>query len=113
MVGSGVAGYRTQAGAGHMGANVQRSVVACDYQINGRSYVGNRDAFGIPLGFGMGLGGIASAQAARYVPGQPVGVWVDPANPMNSVLRRSAPSSLVLTAVGVALLVAAALLLVG
>ncbi|OBB77100.1 DUF3592 domain-containing protein [Mycobacterium sp. 852014-52144_SCH5372336] len=109
MLGSGVAGYQTQAGAGRMGANVQRSVVAYQYQLNGQTFVGQRAAFGTPLGFGMGLGGIASAQASRYAPGQPVDVWVDPKNPMNSVLRRSAPSSLVMTALGVAVLITAAI----
>ncbi|KUI15402.1 hypothetical protein AU191_06720 [Mycolicibacterium acapulense] len=113
MLGSGVAGYQTQPGAGHAGANVQRSVVAYQYQLNGHTFVGQRAAFGTPLGFGMGLGGIASAQASRYAPGQPVDVWVDPKNPMNSVLRRSAPSSLVMTAVGVAVLIAAAISLLG
>lgn len=109
MLDSGVAGYRTQAGGGHAGANVKRSVVAYQYHLNGQAFVGQRAAFGTPLGFGMGLGGIASAQASRYAPGQPVDVWVDPNNPMNSVLRRSAPSSLVMTALGVAVLVAVAI----
>lgn len=109
MLGSGVAGYQTQAGGGHAGANVQRSVVAYQYQVHGQTFVGQRGAFGTPLGFGMGLGGIASAQAARYTPGQPVDIWVDPTNPINSVLRRSAPSSLVMTALAVAVLIAAAI----
>ncbi|WP_157897540.1 DUF3592 domain-containing protein [Mycolicibacterium rutilum] len=113
LLGSGVAGYQTQAGGGHAGANVQRSVVAYQYHVNGAPFVGQRAAFGTPLGFGMGLGGIASAQASRYAPGQPVDVWVDPRNPANSVLRRSAPSSLVLTAIGAALLVAAVVFLLG
>ncbi|KUI22735.1 hypothetical protein AU193_10560 [Mycobacterium sp. GA-1285] len=108
MLGSGVAGYQTQAGGGHAGANVKRSVVAYQYQVDGQTFVGQRGAFGTPLGFGMGLSGIASAQAARYRPGQPVDIWVDPKNPMNSVLRRSAPSSLVMTTLGVVLLIAAA-----
>jgi hypothetical protein len=113
ILGSGVAGYQTQAGAGHVGANMQRAAVGYSYQTNGQSYVGQRAAFGTPLGFGMGLGGIASAQAARYTPGQQVEVWVDPANPMNSVLRRSAPSSVVLAALGVALLGVATVSLIG
>ncbi|MGV0788371.1 DUF3592 domain-containing protein [Mycolicibacterium sp. XJ2] len=113
MLGAGVAGYQTQAGAGRMGANVQRSVVAFQYQLNGQTFVGQRAAFGTPLGFGMGPGGIASAQASRYAPGQPVEVWVDPKNPMNSVLRRSAPSSLVMTVLGLAVLIAAAISLMG
>lgn len=113
MLGSGVAGYPTQAGGGRMGANVQRSVVAYQYRVNGQTLVGQRAAFGTPLGFGMGLGRIASAQAERYTPGQPIEVWVDPKKPMNSVLRRSAPSSLVMTALGVAVLIAAAVSLVG
>lgn len=109
VLGSGVAGYQTQAGAGRMGANVARSVVAYQYQVGGQTFVGQRAAFGTPLGFGMGLGGVASAQASRYAPGQTVDVWVEPHNPMNSVLRRSAPSSLVMTALGVAVLIAAAI----
>ncbi|OBK80562.1 DUF3592 domain-containing protein [Mycobacterium sp. 1164985.4] len=112
MLGSGVAGYQTQAGGGRMGANVARSVVGYQYQVGGQTFVGQRVAFGTALGFGMGLGGIASAQASRYAPGQTVDVWVDPNNPMNSVLRRSAPSSLVMTALGVAVLIAAAISLV-
>ncbi|OBB36540.1 DUF3592 domain-containing protein [Mycobacterium sp. 852002-51961_SCH5331710] len=113
MLGAGVAGYQTQAGGGRMGANVARSVVGYQYQVGGQTFVGQRAAFGTPLGFGMGLGGIASAQASRYAPGQTVDVWVDPNNPMNSVLRRSAPSSLVMTALGVAVLIAAAISLMG
>lgn len=113
MLGSGVAGYQTQAGAGRMSANVQRSVVAYQYQVNGQTFVGQRAAFGAPVGFGMGLGGIASAQASRYAPGQTVDVWVDPKNPMDSVLRRSAPSSLVMTTLGVAVLIAAVISLMG
>jgi hypothetical protein len=57
----------------------------------------------------MGLGRIAAAQAGRYAPGEAVDVWVDPANPSNAVLRRSAPSSIVLAVLGVALLVAGTL----
>ncbi|MDX1883250.1 DUF3592 domain-containing protein [Mycolicibacterium sp. 120270] len=113
MLASGVAGYQTQAGGGHVGANVQRSVFAYQYQMHGQTFVGQRAAFGTPLGFGMGLGGIAAAQASRYAPGQPVEVWVDPKNPMNSVLRRSAPSSLVMTAIGVVVLIVAAVSLLG
>lgn len=84
-------------------------MVAYQYQVHGQTFVGQRAAFGTPLGFGMGLGRIASAQASRYAPGQHVDVWVDPKNPMNSVLRRSAPSSLVMTVLGVAVLIAAAI----
>lgn len=109
VLGSGVAGYQTQAGGGHLGANVDRAVVSYEYQFHGRTFVGQRVAFGTPLGFGMGLRGVASAQASRYAPGRQVGVWVDPRNPMHSVLRRSAPSSLVMTVLGVAVLVAAAI----
>ena len=107
MLGSGVAGYHTAAGDGHGRAYVQQAVFAYSYQAGGRTYTGQRAAFGTPLGFGMGLGAIASAHAARYTPGQQVGVWVDPANPANSVLRRSATSSVVFTAIGVAVLIAA------
>lgn len=100
MIGSGVAGYQTQATAGHMGANVQRAVFGYRYEVGGQTYTGHRAAFGTPLGFGMGLGSIASRQASRYVPGEQVDVWVDPSDASNAVLRRSAPSSLLLTAAG-------------
>lgn len=113
MLGSGVASYRTQAGGGHAGATVERAVVGYQYQVNGQTFVGQRGAFGTPLGFGMGLGGIASAQASRYTPGQQVDVWIDPKNPMNSVLRRSAPSSSVMTTLGIAVLIAAGISLLG
>lgn len=113
MLGAGVAGYQTQATAGHMGANVQQAVFAYSYQVGGTTYGGRRAAFGTPLGFGMGLGGIASAQAARYAPGQQIDVWVDPANPANSVLRRSASSSVVFTLLGAVLLVAGVVSLAG
>jgi hypothetical protein len=113
MLGSGTAGYRTQATGGHMGANVQRAVFAYRYEVDGRTYAGHRAAFGTPLGFGMGLGGIATVHAGRYSPGDAVDVWVDPANPSNSVLRRSANTALALAALGVALLVAAAFSLTG
>ena len=113
MLGSGVAGYQTQATGGHMGANAQRAVFAYSYDVDGQTYSGHRAAFGTPLGFGMGLAGIASAQAGRYAPGQQVDVWVDPANPTNSVLRRRAPSSMLFAAIGVVLLVAGAFSLVG
>jgi uncharacterized membrane protein HdeD (DUF308 family) len=113
MLGSGVAGYQTQATGGHMGANVQRAVFAYSYEVGGQTYTGHRAAFGTPLGFGMGLGGIASAQAGRYAPGEQVDVWVDPGDPSNAVLRRGAPSSMVLAALGVALLIAGGLSLAG
>ena len=109
MLGSGTAGYRTQATGGHMGANVQRAVFAYSYEVGGQTYRGHRAAFGTPLGFGMGLGRIAAAQAGRYAPGDAVDVWVDPGNPSSAVLRRNAPSSIVLAMLGVALLVAGTL----
>lgn len=109
MLGSGTAGYRTQATAGHQRAYVERAVFVYSYEVGGQTYRGHRAAFGTPLGFGMGLGGIASAQASRYEPGEAVDVWVDPTDPSNAVLRRSAPSSIVLAALGVALLIAGAL----
>jgi Protein of unknown function (DUF3592) len=113
VLGSGVAGYQTQATGGHMGANVQRAVLAYRYEFGGRTYTGHRTTFGTALGFGMGLGAIASAQAARYGPGEEVDVWVDPADPSKAVLRRSATSSLVIAALGVALAIAGAFSLVG
>jgi hypothetical protein len=106
VLGSGVAGYRTQATAGHMGANVQRAVLAHRYEVDGTTYTGHRAAFGTPLGFGMGLGAIASAHAGRYAPGDEVDVWVDPANPSKAVLRRTAHTSMLITALGVALAIA-------
>jgi hypothetical protein len=105
MLGSGSAGYRTQATGGHMGANVRRAVFAYSYDVGGQTFTGHRAAFGTPLGFGMGLGRIASAQAGRYATGEAVDVWVDPANPSDAVLRRSAPSSMVFATLGVALLI--------
>jgi hypothetical protein len=109
VLGSGVAGYQTQATGGHMGAHVQRAVFAYSYEFDGRTYTGHRAAFGTPLGFGMGLGAIASRQAARYEPGEEVDVWVDPADPSRAVLRRSAPSSVLIAALGVALGIAGVL----
>jgi hypothetical protein len=106
MLGAGTAGYQTQATGGRMGANVQRAVFAYSYELGGQAYRGHRAAFGTPLGFGMGLGRIAAAQAGRHAPGEAVDVWVDPANPSNAVLRRTAPSSIVLAMLGVALVVA-------
>lgn len=96
-----------------MGANVQRAVFAYSYEVGGKTYTGHRAAFGTPLGFGMGLGAIASAQAGRYSTGEEVDVWVDPADPSRAVLRRSAPSSIVVTALGVALAIVGALSLAG
>ena len=81
---------------------------AYSYEVGGQAYHGHRAAFGTPLGFGIGLGRIAAVQAGRYTPGEAVDVWVDPANPSNAVLRRSAPSSIVLAMLGVALLIAGA-----
>jgi Protein of unknown function (DUF3592) len=109
MLASGSVGYRTQATSGRMGANVQRAAFLYSYEVGGQAYRGHRAAFGTPLGFGMGLGRIATAQAGRYAPGGAVDVWVDPSNPSNAVLRRSAPSSIVLTLLGAALLVAGTL----
>jgi hypothetical protein len=109
MLGSGVAQYQTQATGGHMGANVQRAVFSYRYEVGGQTFTGSRAAFGTPLGFGMGLGGIAASQASEYAPGEQVDVWIDPADPSNAVLRRSAPSSLVLTALGVAAVITGAL----
>jgi Protein of unknown function (DUF3592) len=113
MLGSGTAGYQTQATGGHMGANLRRAVFAYSYEVGGRTYTGYRAAFGTPLGFGMGFGQIASAQAGRYARGETVDVWVDPANPADSVLRRSSPSSIVFATLGVALLIAGTLSLAG
>jgi hypothetical protein len=113
VLGSGVAGYQTQATGGHMGANVRRAVLAYRYEFDGRTYTGHRAAFGSPLGFGMGLAAIASAQAARYEFGEEVDVWVDPADPSKAVLRRSATSSMLIAALGVALAIAGALSLAG
>ena len=92
-----------------MGANVERAVFAYSYEVGGQGYRGHRATFGTPVGFGMGLGRLAAAQAGRYEPGEAVEVWVDPADPSNSVLRRSAPSSIALATLGVALLVVGAL----
>jgi hypothetical protein len=75
MLGSGTAGYRTQATGGHMGANVRRAVFAYSYEVGGRTFTGHRAGFGTPLGFGMGLGGIAAAHASRYAPGEAIDVW--------------------------------------
>jgi Protein of unknown function (DUF3592) len=109
VVGSGVQGYLGQAGAGHQRAAFRRAAIAYTYEVEGRAYTGMRVAFGTPLGLGAGLGAVAAAQAARYEPGAEVGVWVDPREPANSVLRRSAPSSLVMTVAGAAVLVPAVL----
>ncbi len=105
IVGSGVQGFMTHAGGGSGRAPVKRSVVAYTYEAGGQTFTGDRAAFGSPLAFGMGLGGIASAQSARHEPGASVTVWVDPRDPANSVLRRSAPSSVVMVAIGVVVLV--------
>ena len=105
IVASGVQSGLTQAGDAHGRARVTQAVVTYSYEAGGQTLMGNRAAFGTPLSFGMGLGGIASAQSARHEPGAGVTVWVDPRNPANSVLRRSAPSSVVLTAIGLAVLV--------
>jgi hypothetical protein len=113
MLGSGTAGYRTQATGGHMGANVRRAVFVYSYEVGGRTFTGHRAGFGTPLGFGKGLGGIASAHASRYAPGEAIDVWVDPANPSNSVLRGSATTSIVLTTLGAALVVLGMLSLAG
>ena len=113
MLGSGVAGYQTQATGGRMGANVRRAVFSYRYEVGGRAFTGHRATFGTPLGFGMGLGGIASRQASQYAPGEQIDVWVDPADHSNAVLRRSATSSLVLAALGVAAAIAGALSLAG
>ena len=102
---SGVQNYMSQAGGGHGRAPLKRSVVAYTYEAGGQTLTGNRAAFGTPLGFGMGLGGFASAQSERHEPGASVSVWVDPRNPANSVLRRAAPSSVALTAIALAVLV--------
>lgn len=107
ILGSGVAGYQTSPGGGHGRAPMQHAVFAYSYEYGGHIYSGHRAAFGTPLGFGMGLGAIASQHAARYTPGQQVDVWVDPANPANSVLRRSASSSLLFAVIGAVVLIAA------
>lgn len=104
IVGSGVQTYLTEAGGGQGRAASQRSVVAYAYEVGGNSYTGERAAFGAPLGFGGGLGGVARAQARQHEPGATVTVWVDPKNPADSVLRRSAPSSVAMVAIGVVVL---------
>ena len=78
--------------------------VAYTYEVAGRTYIGDRVVFGTPPGFGALLGGIAEGQAGRYEPGQRVEVFVHPVNPRQSVLSRSAPSSLVISTAAVAVL---------
>ena len=104
IVGSGVQSGLTQAGDAHGRARVTQAVVTYAYEAGGQTLTGNRAAFGTPLSFGAGLGRIASAQSARHEPGASVTVWVDPRNPGNSVLRRSAPSSVVMVAIGAVVL---------
>ena len=105
ILGSGVQGFMTHAGGGEGRAPVQRSVVGYAYEVGGTAYTGQRAAFGSPVSFGAGLGGVARAQAGRHEPGAAVSVWVDPDNPAKSVLRRSAPSSVVMSTIGVVVLV--------
>ena len=105
IVGSGVQTYLTQAGGGQGRASAQRSVVAYTYEAGGQTHTGSRAAFGAPLGFGAGLGAVARAQARQHEPGTEVTVWVDPRDHANSVLRRTAPSSVVMTAIGLVVLV--------
>jgi hypothetical protein len=100
IVGSGVQRYAQRVGNEGGMAAMKRATVAYTYEVDGRTYTGTRAAFGAPVGFGAGLGGIAEAQAARHEPGATVTAWIDPANPANSVLRRSAPSSVVMTGLG-------------
>ena len=106
IIGTGVQSYMTHAGGGEGRAPVQRSVVGYTYEFGGQTYTGARAAFGAPLAFGAGLGAVARAQARRHEAEPRVTVWVDPRNPGNSVLRRRAPSSLAMVAIGVAVLVA-------
>ena len=105
IIGSGVQGFMTHAGGGEGRGAAQVSVVAYTYEVGGQTYTGSRAAFGAPLGFGAGLGAVARSQARRHEGGSRVTVWVDPRNPVNSVLRRSAPSSLTMVAIGAVVLV--------
>lgn len=100
ITGSGVQSYMTHAGGGEGRAPVQSAVVGYVYEVDGHRFAGNRATFGSPLGYGMGLGGIAASHAAAYQAGDQVTVWADPHDPRNSVLRRAAPSSVVITAAG-------------
>jgi hypothetical protein len=102
IVGSGVQTYMSQAGGGHGRSQMARASVAYVYEAGGRQFTGTRIGFGAPVGLGMGLGGLARAQADRYPAGAQVTVWVDPHDPASAVLRRSAPESLVMTLAGVA-----------
>lgn len=102
VLGAGVVGYSGAPGAGHGRARFQRGAVTYSYSVDGREYLGSRIAFGTPVGFGVGA--LARAQVAGYEPGQTVDVWVHPRRPDRSVLRRRAPSSLVIASIGAAVL---------
>ena len=65
-------------------------------------------AFGSPLGPEWDWAGSPPGTPPALRRGQQVDVWVDPANPANTVLRRSAPSSLLFAVTGMVGPVAAA-----
>ena len=104
-----VQGYTGRSGPLHGRSNFNQAMVAYSYQYEGQVYAGHRASLGGRLGYGNVLKSISESQAARRSPGQQVGVSVDPADPTKSTLDRNAPVSIVMTAIGVAVLVLAVL----
>lgn len=98
VLGAGTLGYTGRAGGGHGRTRMVRGAVTYRYVYDGREYVGDRLSFGTPIGLNPALASLAGA--SRYEAGQAVTVFVDPQDPSRSVLRRSAPSSVVFAVMG-------------
>lgn len=98
ILGAGTLGYTAAAGGGHGRTRMVRGAVSYRYGYEGREYVGHRMSFGTPIGLNPALASLSGA--SRYEAGQAVTVFVDPKDPSRSVLRRNAPSSLVLALMG-------------
>jgi hypothetical protein len=66
-------------------------VVLYQYEVDGRTYQGERISFGMPVGRGSPRA--VMQRLAPYTPGASVPVYYDPMNPAEAVLERTASSN--------------------
>ena len=84
IVSSKVESFRDSGTRRARGSTLYRAVVEYAYEVDGRPYRGTRVGFGAVVS--SSFKAPAEARAERYVPGAPVDVHVDPADPNNAVL---------------------------
>jgi hypothetical protein len=101
IVSSKVESFRDAGTRRTRGSLLYRAVVEYAYEVDGRSFRGTRVGFGAVVS--SSLKAPAEARAARYVPGAPIDVHVDPADPNNAVLELTIAWNWALTLIALAL----------